>query len=170
MRTPSRKMPKAPEVSWLGAMLVLGFVVLMLVALATTWWPLAILVSAVIACMSLIDSRRNRKITEERRGESICQFARGFDCRTIDTWIIRAVYEEFAGAFPLRASDRFKEDLRTDSDDLDFGVIHIARRTGRSLDEYERNPMFGKIDTLRDLVMFFHHQPLLSSPQVRQQR
>jgi hypothetical protein len=30
--------------------------------------------------------------------------------------------------------------------------------------------MFGKIDTVRDLVMFFHHQPLLSAPQVRQQR
>jgi hypothetical protein len=30
--------------------------------------------------------------------------------------------------------------------------------------------MYGKIDTLRDLVMFFHHQPLLSTPQVRQQR
>jgi hypothetical protein len=30
--------------------------------------------------------------------------------------------------------------------------------------------MFGTIDTLGDLVMFFHHQLLLSTPQVRQQR
>jgi hypothetical protein len=60
--------------------------------------------------------------------------------------------------------------IRVDGDDLDFGAIHIVRRTGRSLDGYERNPMYGKIDTLRDLVMFFHHQPLVGAAQVRQQR
>jgi hypothetical protein len=48
--------------------------------------------------------------------------------------------------------------------------MDIARRIGRGLGGYERNPMFGKIDTIRDLVMLFHHQPLLSAAQVRQQR
>jgi hypothetical protein len=163
-------MPKAPEAAWFGTVLALGLAALPFVALATIWWPLAILVPTVIFAISSIGSRQDRRIAEDREGESICEFARGFDCRTIDTWIIRAVYEEFAGTFPLRPSDRFVEDLRTDSDDLDFGAIHIARRTGRSLDGYERNPMFGKIDTLRDLVMFFQHQPLLGAPQVRQQR
>ena len=164
-------MPRAQEeVGWPGTMLALGFGALPFVALASIWWPLAILVPAIIFGLSSIDSRRNRRIAAEREGESICDFARGFDCRAIDTWIIRAVYEQFSGAFPLRPGDRFKEDLRADGEYLYFGAIDIAQRTGRSLDGYERNPMFGKIETLRDLVMFIHHQPLLSAAQVRQQR
>jgi hypothetical protein len=154
----------------LGTGLWLGALTALFTSPGLVWWPLAFVVPAVVFGMDLILSRRDRRIAEERRGESICQFARGFDCRTIDTWIIRAVYEEFSGAFPLRPSDRFKEDLRTDGEELDFGAMDIARRIGRSLDGYERNPMFGKIDTACDLVMFFHHQPLQSAAQVRQQR
>jgi hypothetical protein len=163
-----RRTPPAQGVkACLGAAAAVGIVLL---PLAATWWPLAILVPAAIVGLSSIDWRRQRRIAEARKGESICQFARGFDCRTIDTWLIRAVYEEFVWSFPLRPSDRLKEDLRIDGDDLDFGAINIARRAGRCLDGYERNPMYGKIKTLRDVVMFFQHQPLLSAPQARQQR
>ena len=163
---PARRTPPA-QGAWLGAAVAVGLVLL---PLAAIWWPPAILVPAAIVGLSSIGWRRERRITEARKGESICQFARAFDCRTIDTWIIRAVYDEFAWTFPLRPSDRLKEDLRIDGDDLDFGAVNIARRTGRSLDGYERNPMYGKIKTLRDVVMFFHHQPVLATAQARQQR
>jgi hypothetical protein len=161
---------QASKASWLVSTLVLGLVVLLLAVLVKIWWPLAILLPAAVVGGSLIGSRHDRRIAEARKGESICQFARGFDRRRIDTWIIRAVYEEFSGAFPLRSSDRFNEDLRIDGEDLEDGAIRIAQRTGRALDGYERNPMFGKVKTLRDMVMFFHHQPLLNTVQARQQR
>jgi hypothetical protein len=172
VRVPSRRMPRAARLKsgWFGTTLALGLVALLLLGLVAVWWPLAILVAAAVFGISLIGWLRDRRVAEARKGESICQFARGFDRRTIDTWIIRAVYEEFSGAFPLRPSDRLREDLHIDDDDLDFGAISIALRTGRSLDGYERNPMYGNIKTLRDMAMFFHYQPLLSAARVRQQR
>src|SRR5262245_39351363 len=166
MRTPSRKMPKtqAPKGGWHCAALALGLVAL---PLATLWWPLVILVPALIVGISSIGWHRDRRMAEARKGESICQFARGFDCRNIDSWIIRAVYEEFSGSFPLRPTDRLTEDLRIDGDDLDFSAIHIPRHMGRRLDGYGRKPMYGKIETVGEGVMFFHLQPFVSEPHVR---
>ena len=114
------------------------------------------------------DEMRLRTIAAERQGESICEFAQDFDTRTVDTWIIRAVYEQIQrqldhvhSAFPLRASDRLKEDLQLDDDDLDMDIaVQIEQRTSRSLDLTKANPYFGKVKTLRDLVMFFQAQPL----------
>jgi hypothetical protein len=108
-----------------------------------------------------------RNLATERDGESICEFARDFDTRVVDTWIVRAVYEQVQGqlkhvhpAFPVRASDRLKEDLHLDDDDLDIDLaMQVEQRTGRSLDETKANPLFGKVKTVRDLVLFFHAQP-----------
>jgi hypothetical protein len=108
-----------------------------------------------------------RNLAAERNGESICEFARAFDTRAVDTWIARAVYEQVQGqlkhihpAFPVRASDRLKEDLHLDDEDLDVNLaVQIEQRTGRSLDETKANPLFGKVKTVRDLVLFFHAQP-----------
>jgi hypothetical protein len=102
-----------------------------------------------------------------RRGESICAFARSFDAREVDTWVIRAVYEEIqseladaAPNFPVRASDLLLEDLLEDSDDLDMSVVpKVAKRTGRSLDEHLENPHFGKVRSVGDLVLFINAQP-----------
>ncbi len=49
--------------------------------------------------------------------------------------------------------------MLVDDEELEFSANHIARRARRSLEGYDRNPMYGKIKTLHDLVMFFHHQP-----------
>lgn len=106
-------------------------------------------------------------MARERLGDSICTFARAFDYRKIDTRIIRAVHEEmqhhFEGevkSFPIRASDRFEKDLQIDSEDLEDMAQVIAYRTQRSLDNYEANPFYGKLETVSDLVLFFSHQPL----------
>jgi hypothetical protein len=158
-------MPKAHSAApgWLGVVLTLGLLALVLAPLAMVWWPLAFIAPAAVLGLSSIEARRDRRIAKEREGESICQFARGFDCRKVDTRITRAVYEEYSRGFPLRPSDRLKEDLRIDGDDLDFGAIDIARRTGRSLAGCERNPLYSRARTLHDVVMFFQHQPLAGS-------
>lgn len=111
--------------------------------------------------------RRLRTVAMAREGESICEFARSFDRHAVDPWIIRAVYEEvqshlksFQPAFPLRSTDRLVDDLDIDSEDLELDVAStIAERAGRSMRASDANPLFGKVHTVGDLVMFFNRQP-----------
>ncbi|HEX5998235.1 MAG TPA: hypothetical protein VFZ16_02380 [Hyphomicrobiaceae bacterium] len=95
-------MPKAHSAApgWLGVVLTLGLLALVLAPLAMVWWPLAFIAPAAVLGLSSIEARRDRRIAKEREGESICRFARGFDCRKVDTRIIRAVYEEYSRGFP----------------------------------------------------------------------
>lgn len=65
----------------------------------------------------------------------------------------------FTQPSPLRADDLLKEDLRLEDDDLDLDVAtEVDERTGRSLDNASANPYFGKVQTVRDLVLFFQAQ------------
>jgi hypothetical protein len=168
MRTPSRRMPPAqgPKGRWLVTMAMVGGVALLLLWLARLWWPLALAVLASIVGLWAIGRRSRPRADDTRNGRSICRFARGFDRRTVDTWIIRAVYEESSRGRPVRPSDRL-EDLLPDDDDRDIFLLCVAQRTGRSLEGIERTPI-GRFVTLRDVVMFFHHQPLISASQQRQ--
>ena len=112
-------------------------------------------------------SLRLKKLAATREGQSICEFARDFDTRQVDTWIIRAVYEHLQEqltyahpAFPVRATDRLKEDLRLDPDDIDLDVlVQVEQRTGRNLNHTRDNPYFGRVQTVGDLVHFFQAQP-----------
>ncbi|NIB41781.1 hypothetical protein HBA55_19400 [Pseudomaricurvus alkylphenolicus] len=105
------------------------------------------------------------KLCEERKGLSICEFAREFDARAVDTWIIRATYEQLQAALPtkhvvpIKASDNLFETLKLDEEDLDLDLAEmIAQRTGRSLNDCEGNPYYGKVTTAGKLVLFFNHQ------------
>ena len=104
-------------------------------------------------------------LRKDREGLSICEFAKEFDPKTVDTWIIRAVYEQVQAALPtkhvvpIKASDSLFDTLMLDEDDLDLDLNEeISQRTGRNLEGYEANPYYGKVTTVRDLVMFFNHQ------------
>ncbi|MFN8391487.1 MAG: hypothetical protein U0136_14460 [Bdellovibrionota bacterium] len=110
--------------------------------------------------------RRSRRLARDRSGESIETFAKSFDYRTIDTWIIRATWDAFRplckfseGYVPLRADDHIEKDIMIGGTDLDDVFIEIATRAGRSLEDGEDNPFYDKVHTVRDLVMFLHHQP-----------
>lgn len=137
--------------------------------------PVAFLaVSGTLAVLVLLAHRHGRRerrqlraLASAREGHTICEFARDFNAREVDTWVVRAVYEQLQGhladahsSFPLRADDRLKEDLRLDDEDLDMDIVQeIACRTGRSLDASASNPYFGRVRTVRDLVLFFQNQP-----------
>lgn len=180
MRIASRHMPKyirkkAGRALWMYlAILFAGLLYCVVSA------PVVTLVSALLLYGAFLMARRSTKQVEEqlrclvreREGESICEFARDFDARQVDTWIIRAVYEQLQinldhvhPAFPVRASDRLKEDLHLDDDDLDIDIAQeVEQRTGRSLESSSSNPYFGKVKTVRDLVMFFQAQPKFRNP------
>ena len=164
MRVPSRKMPPPKEYTdgWFGNLLaiVLGLGVFVVLP-GLVWWPLAFLMPGLFLIVMLFCWRRDSRMAKIREGESICSFARSFDRRSVDPWIIRAVYDELAVAYPIRASDSCEDDLLLMDEDFDEAVLLIADRAGRSLDQSEKNPFYGKLDTIRDLVMFLQHQPKL---------
>lgn len=176
MRLPSRLLPKhqeEPKTLWFWlvvAALLGGTALLLYLMFSKAPWISASALAALVA-WSIYGSRRTRRrleaVAASRQGESICEFARSFDTRAIDTWVVRAVYEELQRElsavvpnFPVRASDRLLKDLIEDADALDMSVApSIARRTGRSLDAHPENPHFGKVETVGDLVLFFNAQP-----------
>ncbi len=107
------------------------------------------------------------RLANSRDSESICDFAKAFDARTIDTWVIRAVYEEiqhavegFGVKLPIRPDDNLQEIFAFDPDTLDFDIApRIAQRTGRDFSDTKDNPYYGKIVSVADLVRFFNLQP-----------
>jgi hypothetical protein len=120
--------------------------------------------------LTVVEIGRNRRrlkhLAKLRAGESICEFARSFERNNVDTWVIRAVYEQLQDylgknpVVPIRAADRLKEDLPIDAEDLEMDLAEeIAQRTGRSLKDTTANPYYGKIRTVEDLVLFFNSQP-----------
>jgi hypothetical protein len=113
------------------------------------------------------EKRSLRRLAASRQGETICDFARSFD-RQIDTWIIRAVYEELTRfvavegrPLPVRREDRCEKDLKIDPEDLGDLADDIAYRARRSMDNSDKNPLYGKVKTVADMVNFFEHQPKL---------
>jgi acyl carrier protein len=164
-------MPKyVPQpVTWVG-WLVQGLVVAAIIAF---FWsaPKALYFVPLIVIGFLFESHRRKRrlqqMAKQRAGESICTFARSFDCSASDTWVIRAVYEQLqaylssdAPAFPLRREDDLVKELGIDSEELGLDLVdEIAARTGRSLENTENNPCWEKVETVGDLVQFFLHQP-----------
>lgn len=172
-KTASRFMPPVavhPPLRW-SARCVL---VVMAVAFGAVFWmhPVAVggpllALGSLVAVLSRREALRLARMAQGRAGESICQFARSIDCRRVDTWVVRAVYEELQRslsavvAVPLRLTDNLQSDLRLDADDLDDLVVDMAQRARRSLADTSANPLFGKVITVGDLVEFLQAQPRL---------
>ena len=161
MRAPSRRMPKRNEetLGWFGTTSFLFVFVAILASPGLVWWPLAFVFPVLFTLMFQSIWRQDNRIAESRARDSICDFARSFDYRRIDTWIIRAVYEEFSDSYPIRSKDSFKHDLQIDPEDFENYVTAIAKRVRRNLDKVEGNPLYGKLNTVRDLVVFLNLQP-----------
>jgi hypothetical protein len=173
MRRPSRFMPKyipkRPGV--LGCVLFATIMVGFVFALYRLTWLFGSL--GVIGIVVTLVLNRNFKarltaLAALRNNESICTFAKSFNPREVDTWVIRAVYEQLQDylvstypQFPIRAEDRLNGCLITDPDDLDLDLAkEISERTGRSIDDTKSNPYYAKVKTVRDLVLFFNSQPV----------
>jgi hypothetical protein len=171
MRRPSRLLPKVQTKPMpLGAWVLLG---LLAAALGFALWrqpfvalALVLLLFGVSACNWFLVRRHLQRLAAGRKSEDIGAFAKQFDVRKVDTWVIRAVYAELqeylsseVNAFPLRASDRLAEDLKVDQGDLeDIVACRVAERAGRSPKAEPTNPFYGNVRTVGDLVLFFNAQ------------
>lgn len=111
--------------------------------------------------------KRISNLALEREGHNIGTFAKSFNCKSVDTWVIRAVYEQLQQyastektVLPILADDHLFNTLNIDKEDLaDILMEEIAQRTGRSFDSFEKNPYFDNLNTVKDLVYFFDKQP-----------
>lgn len=129
----------------------------------------AFLILAFCVYVTVINKREKRRFEEMcsiRDEKSLCTFARSFSTRHVDTWVIRAAHQEiqllmksYVPAFPVCASDLLLDDLRLEFEDIEDLLMDIAARSGHSLDGSENNPFYGKIKTVRDLVLFINAQP-----------
>lgn len=124
------------------------------------------------AAVTRREKRRYEALARSRQGVSICEFARSFDLRQTDTWIIRATYQElqqwlqpYVAAFPVRASDGLFSDFHLEADELDDLLQDIAARSGRSLEKTEDNPWYGSVHTVKNLVAFINAQAATSCRQ-----
>lgn len=129
------------------------------------------LIFMLVALWITISHRASKKrfthLAQERQGRSICQFARSFDFRNVDTKLIRVVYtglQSWAAVpnFPVAASDDLGEVYGIVDDDLDYFAEEIAIQTGRTLIHAENNPFFDHVKTAKDLILFLNHQPKAS--------
>lgn len=145
-------------------------------AIAMSWQepvllPVFLVFGIVVALRSAVRTRERRKIALEREGLSICEFARSFDRRSVDPYIIRAVYEGLAEFnmvdgknIPIMPDDDLFKDYGMDPDDLHEDLMEVlAFRTGRSIDYSNENPFTGEINTARDLVFCLNGQPMQNS-------
>lgn len=149
-----------------------AFLALMLVTLVYAVWSIPWLLAAGTAVAvfgAYANWKHNNKLkalANERVDESICTFARSFDRKQVDTWVIRAIYEELQlyaefpnGTCPLNASDNLEKVLNVDPEEIEDLIPIVAQRTGRSLENTEVNPYYGKIKTVGDFVLFINSQP-----------
>ncbi|MFV9657329.1 hypothetical protein ACNFCK_20780 [Pseudomonas sp. NY15366] len=107
-----------------------------------------------------------KKLSLARGDANICEYARSFDYRVVDTRIMREIWNEVQKAlgnpngkpFPIKADDLLEETYNIDPDDLDDIYWKIADRLGIDTQNPEENPLFNKVTSVRNLVMFLHYQ------------
>lgn len=82
------------------------FVVLLLAIVACYFlyhYPYLIFLVPVLYLVVVRENKKYRQkymeLLKNKEGESICDFAKSFDAKLIDTWVIRAVYEELQNYF-----------------------------------------------------------------------
>jgi len=164
--------PPAPPTPWWFWLLLAGFAAAGLAIIALAFRANTLLglgMAAVIALALAVNwatRRRLRAMAAARAGEDFTSFARAFTPE-VDPEVVRAVYEALQVhlsppdlPLAIRPDDDLDHDLRLDRDDLDFDLFTaIAHRTRRATTGAEQNPFYGRVRTVRDLVLFFDAQP-----------
>ncbi len=165
---PKYKSVPSPWWGWvISVAIIAGFIY---ICWDNPWFLPSLVVFAV--CLHVIaksPAEDLRNTAAKRPNDSICTFARSFDCRKVDTWVIRATYEQIRELmsleiddFPLRIEDHLVDDLHIEHDDFELDLMEkISQRTGRPLSTFEmmRIPYAQNLKTVGDLVHMFNLLP-----------
>jgi acyl carrier protein len=85
------------------------------------------------------------------------------DYRSLDTNVIRLVYEELSCNYPVRATDHLYKDLGLDSIELEHVMASLAHRCNKSLTAYEDTLLAEEVATVEDVVKLLSRQPNASA-------
>lgn len=124
------------------------------------------IISALVVVLIAIEHWRMKRLAADRGEANIYEFANSFDCREIDTKIIREVWNEIqqylgrydGKVFPVQADDSLDDLYKLGADDLDDACLAIAKRLGIDTTHPEVNPYWKKVTSVRRLVLFLHYQ------------
>ena len=127
MRTPSRYLFPPPSRELNRSHEIVFFLALTVAVVAGMSWfvidylrtgnPFIWLLALISMWLTVATRQQNLKtvakcriMADEREGLGICQFAREFEPRTVDSWVIRAVWntlqDSVAQPLPLKADDK----------------------------------------------------------------
>ncbi len=194
MRTPSRFLFSAPQarlnatgwlvIAVLCAGLLYGFY-RMVAAFIIDGDPLIFFISALVAWLMIASIRGNRQwcahfrtLARQRRDHSICDFARSFDAREVDTWVIRAAWNVLSESInrdgpegftvPIFADDRLADEfMLEDDEDLLDTLEEMAHRAGRSTELLGTEGFSGPVITVRDAVLLLNALPMTEARKQR---
>jgi hypothetical protein len=175
MKTFSRWMPPAvEEAASIRAKVVFAAVVACL-ALLLVYSPKARGVSILILVFGGLIYIRQRRSAKRLRSarplDDIGTFARALDRRSpeFDPWVVRAVWDgvqsycTVAGRTPIRPSDRL--DSYVDPEDwINPLAVDAAKRSGRTTQGLEANPVFGGLVTIEDMIRLLSTQQPATRP------
>ncbi len=172
MKKPSNQMPpyQMPKMKWylviiMWIFLVLYFGSIVYKAYDDIAFRYVILIFIVlILVLSGVGVEKYEKLKRSRKEWDIGKFAKEFNLKEVDTWVVRAVYEAVYDEveIPIKADDDIDKDLRIDMGDLGFDeiLINVSQRTGRVLtEESVAYNDIENITSVRDLVYFFNQLP-----------
>ena len=167
--------PRPPLRLWQRVLLYLILGIPLVIALnAYIRYPIALVIAAVVVpIVAFLTDKRLKTLAKGREGEDIGNFAHAFDRRSpsFDPWVVRAMWDalELHMTLPrkgdrkyrvaVRPTDDLVSGLGIDPEDLEGLVEEVAMRSGRSLESVERNPYYGRVNTVGDVVYFLFHQP-----------
>ena len=92
-----------------------------------------------------------------RKNDNLIDFARQFDVRVVNAWVVRSTYEqlELWLGFPVHPSDRLRQDLKLSAVDLEDIVFQVLFRVGRIRPE----SWLIEVKTVRELIYFINTLP-----------
>ncbi|WP_415896030.1 hypothetical protein ACMXYQ_07065 [Neptuniibacter sp. PT34_22] len=116
---------------------------------------------------------RMQRLSGERGEVDVCKYAKSFDYRSVDTKIMREVWNELhlwlgkydGKAFPIKTEDKFEDTYNMDPEDLDDIYLAIADRLGINTENPQKKPYFNKVTSVKNLVLFLHHQSIVRNSQ-----
>ncbi len=92
-----------------------------------------------------------------RRNDNLIDFARQFDVRVVNAWVVRSTYEqlELWLGFPVHPSDRLRLDLKLSAADVGEIVSQVLVRVER----FRPEGWLIEAKTVRELIVFINTLP-----------
>ena len=124
------------------------------------------LIIGVIVIANIFNHIETKELAIKRGEPNFDVFANSFESDSVDKEIIKEVYSSVQGLmgkyngfpFPIEPNDSLKNFYKIDPLDIDDIYFEIAKKLKINMDNPELNPLYNKVDTVKDLILFLNYQ------------